>query len=191
MPSCKQHTEKLTSKEIDCPFCEIQKCYIEINDLTEKLDEEIKIQHVISDDANKLEAELEKANDAYLGIKADYTSARQAWHRSYETEIATLRDRVEKMTVAECDARSLVNKREDELTTLRAKLAAAENDRDLARRGLMDAHPAEDGLGEDFDMFCDIGLLVETPADDEFKEEWGEDTMWAWAWTIDNAKGGA
>ena len=79
MPSCKQHTEKLTGEEIDCPFCEIQKCYIEINDLTEKLDEEIKIQNVIAGDANKLEEELEKSNNAYLGIKADYTSARQAF----------------------------------------------------------------------------------------------------------------
>jgi chromosome segregation ATPase len=38
----------------------------------------------------RLTAEVEKANDAYLGIKDDYTAARQSWRKSYETEIATL-----------------------------------------------------------------------------------------------------
>lgn len=41
-----------------------------------------------------------------------------------------------------------------------------------------------DGFGEDFDYFVKVGLLVEVPSNEAFRDEWGDDadTMWVWAW---------
>jgi hypothetical protein len=44
--------------------------------------------------------------------------------------------------------------------------------------------PVEQGYGEAQDDLEEMGFLVPVPADEAFKEEWGEDatTMYVWAW---------
>ena len=199
--------------------------------------------------AANLTTELEKANDAYLGIKHDYTVARQAWHKTYGKEITTLRAKLE---VAEahvrnchelladaqsraipadefmdlhneiteeltgcgefCDPLRKVAEQRDaaekdkrtvmddfqrvsalqvtELEELENELATLRKENQAARKALEIICPAEDGFTENFDLLADMGILVEVPADEVFKEEWASDTMWVWKWIAEAEKGG-
>ena len=42
--------------------------------------------------------------------------------------------------------------------------------------------PASEGFTEAFDALIALGLLVEVPADDAFRDEWGDETMYVWRW---------
>ena len=51
------------------------------------------------------------------------------------------------------------------------------------RRALEELFPVSEGFTEAFDDLERMGLLVEVPADETFREEWDADTMYVWAWS--------
>lgn len=51
------------------------------------------------------------------------------------------------------------------------------------RRALEELFPVAEGFTEAFDDLERLGLLVEVPADETFREEWDADTMYVWAWS--------
>lgn len=53
-------------------------------------------------------------------------------------------------------------------------------------RGVLESEfPAEEGFGEAFDALVEAGLLVEVPADEEYRDQWESETMWVWRWRRD------
>jgi len=56
----------------------------------------------------------------------------------------------------------------------------AENDR--LRKAMERLFPVSEGFGEEFDTLKELGLIVMVPADEVYREEWGDDTMYVWAW---------
>ena len=61
----------------------------------------------------------------------------------------------------------------------------AREERDKLREAFEELFPVEEGFTEAFDTLERLGMLVEVPADEVFKEEWGDDadTMYVWAWS--------
>ena len=51
------------------------------------------------------------------------------------------------------------------------------------RAALERLFPVDEGYTEAFDDLEAMGLLVEVPADEAFREEWDADTMYVWAWS--------
>ncbi len=51
------------------------------------------------------------------------------------------------------------------------------------RRAMEELFPVSEGFTEAFDDLERMGLLVEVPADELFREEWDADTMYVWAWS--------
>lgn len=62
------------------------------------------------------------------------------------------------------------------------KLVQAVKERDALRASLEWAFPAQEGFTEAFDGLVERGLLIEVPADDEYRAEWDSDTMHTWSW---------
>jgi len=56
----------------------------------------------------------------------------------------------------------------------------AENER--LRKAMELLFPVSEGFGEEFDTLKELGLIVMVPADEVYREEWGDDTMYVWAW---------
>jgi len=76
-----------------------------------------------------------------------------------------------------------LRKYDEEVPGLRSELATVKAERDILRSVLQELCPAGEGFTEDFDLLVDHGLLVEVPADEEFKAEWGDDcSMLTWSW---------
>ena len=61
--------------------------------------------------------------------------------------------------------------------------ACAVREVERLRAAMVKLFPAEEGFTEAMDDLIDMGLLVEVPADQQFRDEWGGDTMYAWAWS--------
>ena len=53
------------------------------------------------------------------------------------------------------------------------------------REALETLFPVAEGFTEAFDDLERMGLIVEVPADDAFREEWDVDTMYVWAWRVE------
>ena len=52
------------------------------------------------------------------------------------------------------------------------------------RLALEELFPVSEGFTEAFDDLERMGLIVEVPADERFREEWDADTMYVWAWSV-------
>lgn len=67
---------------------------------------------------------------------------------------------------------------------LKIALADAERRAEAAEKALEHICPASEGFTEAFDYLHEHGLLVEVPADEAFREEWGVETpMYVWRWS--------
>jgi hypothetical protein len=73
----------------------------------------------------------------------------------------------------------------NEIERLLAELDEARAE--IARlRAYFDRRHSKDLLyDEDQDLLVELGILVEAPADEAFREEWGEDTMLVLRWHIE------
>lgn len=114
----------------------------------------------------KLRAELE---DAKL------LAERRRWGSEELDKVRAERDRYHDV---------LLERHGGECFALLDELDEAREERDRMRKFLEETRRPTDGFGEEFDRLVALGLLVEVPADDLYREEWGddEDTMWVWAW---------
>ena len=67
---------------------------------------------------------------------------------------------------------------------LLALVAARDAEIKRLRTFIESEHPPVYGYGESFDLLKQMGIVVEVPSDDVFREEWGEDAlcMWVFAW---------
>lgn len=68
------------------------------------------------------------------------------------------------------------------------RIAALEAERATLREALAWVCPASEGFTEAFDGLVERGLLVEVPADADYRAEWDADTMHVWAWAALDGK---
>ena len=64
-------------------------------------------------------------------------------------------------------------------------IEAAVQEIHVLRKAFVEVFPADDGFTEHMDELISLGLLVEVPADEHFKEWWDPDaeTMYVWRWS--------
>ena len=152
------------------------------------------------DEITTLRAEREVAEARCVELEADVQYYRDGIVREGQDpdelrdEIITLRA---KLDAAEKDKRTVMDDFQrvsalqvTELEELENELATLRKENQAARKALEIICPAEDGFTENFDLLADMGILVEVPADEVFKEEWASDTMWVWKWIAEAEKGG-
>jgi hypothetical protein len=119
----------------------------------------------------------EKAKDAELADRLEAVLGSLSWciHRHSQSEDAERWIRHRKVV-------------EGDLVTIRHAIAAlAFRDAEIAslRKALEAVYSAEDGFWgfpEEFDNLVRLGLLVPVPADEAYREEYENDTMYVWAW---------
>lgn len=58
------------------------------------------------------------------------------------------------------------------------------------RAAIESLFPAAEGYTEAFDELVERGLLVEVPADEEYRDQWESETMWVWRWRVQGDSGG-
>lgn len=88
------------------------------------------------------------------------------------------------MPQAEHDGRYIAAANPQTMLELLHALADAERRAEAAEAALEHICPASEGFTEAFDYLHEHGLLVEVPADEAFREEWGVETpMYVWRWS--------
>ena len=60
----------------------------------------------------------------------------------------------------------------------------SETEVERLREALEKLFPVAEGFTEAFDDLERMGLIVEVPADEAFRDEWDADTMYVWAWRL-------